>query len=437
VRRAIPAKTARARELRNHATEAERRLWVLLNRRQAAGFRFRRQQPIGPYTLDFYCPEIRLAIELDGGQHAEKRAEHDALRTEYLEAEGVTVLRFWNWEIFKHLDGVTRTIFDEAYCAAGRAGIPMPAPPPDRSRKARAARKAATERGDEAPPAPPLRGGEYINTVGAIPPHEVGGEGGLSHRAPLPEFGVVSRETIEISSSYDNASTPERVEEAPPTPPLRGGEQTAPPLRGGEQQTEFAPEVLARLERFDALLLAESASHNLISQASIADRSERHYRDSAQLYELIPKQAKTLVDLGSGAGFPGLVLAAMGAARGLKVILVESTQKKARFLREAAAVMNLTNVTVMAARIEALTLAPPDVITARALAPLPKLLDFAHAIAGDRTLMLFPKGQDVEGELADAAKSWAFHVKRHASATSPGSVILAINGLRRKRGPRA
>ena len=89
---------ARARRLRRNATDAERKLWHLLRDRRLGGIKFRRQHPRGPYTLDFYCAEAALVIEVDGSQHAE-RVEHDARRTEYLEAEGLQVLRFWNRDV--------------------------------------------------------------------------------------------------------------------------------------------------------------------------------------------------------------------------------------------------------------------------------------------------------------------------------------------------
>lgn len=193
-------------------------------------------------------------------------------------------------------------------------------------------------------------------------------------------------------------------------------------------------ETLARLEAYDALLLERSAQHNLVARSTLDDRWRRHFLDSAQLFPLIPASATRLVDMGSGAGFPGLVLAAMGAERGLKVSLIESTGKKAAFLREAAKAMRLGNVSVIPQRIESTTFSvAPEVITARALASLAKLVGYAYGIAGKNTLCLFLKGQDVEGELTEAAKSWHMDVKRIASVTSPDSAVLAISRLRPSR----
>lgn len=191
-------------------------------------------------------------------------------------------------------------------------------------------------------------------------------------------------------------------------------------------------ETLARLEAFDRKLLA--SPHNLIARSTVGDRWERHYADSAQLFALIPATARKLVDMGSGAGFPGLVLAAMGAERGLQVTLIESTGKKAAFLAEAAAAMGLENVRVLNSRIEAVKLSPPDVITARALAGLPALLGLAAAMAGPETLLILPKGQDVGVELTEAAKSWHMEVEKRPSDTSPDSSLLLIRNLTPKHG---
>jgi very-short-patch-repair endonuclease len=102
-----------ARTLRREPTEAERKLWRHLRNRQLAGTKFRRQQPFGPYVLDFYCAESKLAIELDGGQHAGPQGiDADRLRNEYLKREGLTVLRFWNNQVFEEFDGVLETIIN-------------------------------------------------------------------------------------------------------------------------------------------------------------------------------------------------------------------------------------------------------------------------------------------------------------------------------------
>jgi very-short-patch-repair endonuclease len=100
-----PTMTARARKLRGNMTEAEARLWRALRRDQLNGLNFRRQHPIGPFTLDFYCSSLRLAIELDGGQHASQK-QADERRTRFLSEKRIAVVRYWNNDIFDNLPGV-------------------------------------------------------------------------------------------------------------------------------------------------------------------------------------------------------------------------------------------------------------------------------------------------------------------------------------------
>ncbi|MEZ5892707.1 MAG: 16S rRNA (guanine(527)-N(7))-methyltransferase RsmG [Parvularculaceae bacterium] len=195
------------------------------------------------------------------------------------------------------------------------------------------------------------------------------------------------------------------------------------------REFSLSENMLARLRAYDATLLDWSSRLNLIARSTMEDRWDRHYRDSAQLFALIPETARSLVDLGSGAGFPGLVLAALGADRGLQVTLVESTGKKAAFLSAAAAAMALSNVRVIPQRIESITVSAPDVVTARALAQLEKLLSYAHEFANEKTLLILPKGQDVEVELTEAAKYWHMKVEKRPSATNPGSTVLLIRNL--------
>ena len=100
-----------ARKLRSSLTDAEKRRWRRLQRRQVAGHKFRRQQPIGPYIVDFVCFERRVIVEVDGGQHAEQRS-YDEQRTLWLQARGYRVLRFWNNDVLKNTNGVAQAIVD-------------------------------------------------------------------------------------------------------------------------------------------------------------------------------------------------------------------------------------------------------------------------------------------------------------------------------------
>ena len=101
--------SVRARALRKNLTDAEARLWRQLRYKQLDGFRFRRQQPIGPYIVDFFCPRAKPIIELDGGQHSTDQ-ERDERRTRWLEARGYRVIRFWNNDVLSNTDGVLLTI---------------------------------------------------------------------------------------------------------------------------------------------------------------------------------------------------------------------------------------------------------------------------------------------------------------------------------------
>ncbi|HXP77159.1 MAG TPA: DUF559 domain-containing protein [Stellaceae bacterium] len=101
----------RARRLRANATEAEVRLWSRIRRKQLEGFRFRRQQPLGRYIVDFFCPEARLIVEIDGGQHGEENLA-DAIRTEWLEKRGYRVVRFWNKDVLSNTEAVLESILE-------------------------------------------------------------------------------------------------------------------------------------------------------------------------------------------------------------------------------------------------------------------------------------------------------------------------------------
>ena len=122
-----PTLLAAARSLRSSQTDAEQRLWSCLRRKQLGGFRFRRQHPLARYVLDFFCCEVRLAIELDGGQHTSESAHlYDHERTSFLQKRSITVMRFWNSEVFENLEGVLLVI----YSAAQQKQLPLPSPPP-------------------------------------------------------------------------------------------------------------------------------------------------------------------------------------------------------------------------------------------------------------------------------------------------------------------
>lgn len=187
-----------------------------------------------------------------------------------------------------------------------------------------------------------------------------------------------------------------------------------------------------KLQTHLALLERWQAKINLVGGRTLADAWTRHVADSAQLYALLDDPAAALTDLGSGAGFPGLVLAHLGASN---VRLVESDQRKAVFLREVIRETG-TAAEVVAARAETLPPASADVVTARALAPLPKLLALAQPLLRPGGYGLFPKGRDAERELTDSHKSWIMNVERVPSATDPHGSVLKLTEISPHHGNR-
>ncbi len=188
-------------------------------------------------------------------------------------------------------------------------------------------------------------------------------------------------------------------------------------------------ETLQRLDHLAALLTRWQKTINLIAPKSLPELWTRHIADSLQLLHHVPDSPLRWVDLGSGGGFPGLVVAAVLAERpGSSVILVESDTRKAAFLRECARAAALP-AEVVPERIEqaAPRLAPgTQVVSARALAPLPRLLELAHPFLAAGALGLFPKGRDWERELTEARKGWTLSLDLHHSLGDPHGRILAI-----------
>ncbi|MEK0085445.1 16S rRNA (guanine(527)-N(7))-methyltransferase RsmG [Benzoatithermus flavus] len=186
-------------------------------------------------------------------------------------------------------------------------------------------------------------------------------------------------------------------------------------------------ETLDRLQTYLDLLVRWQKAINLVGPATLADPWRRHVLDSGQLRRSWPKDARRLVDLGSGAGLPGLVLAILGVP---EVHLIESDRRKAAFLREAARACGAA-VTVHAARIEEVPPLMADVVTARALAPLTDLLGLAERHLQPRGVCLFLKGRTVETELTSARESWTMCLHREASLSDSESQVLIISEIRR------
>jgi 16S rRNA (guanine527-N7)-methyltransferase len=198
--------------------------------------------------------------------------------------------------------------------------------------------------------------------------------------------------------------------------------------------TPVSHETAAKLDGFVDHLLRVAPHLNLIARSTLPNVWTRHVADSLQLLPLAP-DANCWIDLGSGAGFPGLVIACALAGRaGATVHLVESIGKKAAFLREAVNDLQVPAV-VHAVRIEDFVKnfrVQPDVVCARALAPLDDLLELAHPLLKTGAQGLFHKGQDVEGELTKAAKYWTIDAELVPSKTSPEGRIVVVRGLKRR-----
>jgi 16S rRNA (guanine527-N7)-methyltransferase len=189
-------------------------------------------------------------------------------------------------------------------------------------------------------------------------------------------------------------------------------------------------ETVPRLEAFIDLLMRWNKKINLVSSGSTGAIWDRHVLDSAQLWRLRRTDAKSWMDLGSGGGFPGLVVAIIAADErpGLHVALVESDQRKAVFLCTAARTLGL-EVTVHAERIADVAAPLVDVVSARALAPLVDLIAYAKSRGSPDGIALFPKGETVHKELADASRRWRFEHRLHPSLTDPRSAVVEIGAI--------
>jgi 16S rRNA (guanine527-N7)-methyltransferase len=185
-------------------------------------------------------------------------------------------------------------------------------------------------------------------------------------------------------------------------------------------------ETIARLEIYAAELVRWQEKINLIGESTLADLWQRHMLDSAQLLRHLPDEPAPLVDLGSGAGFPGLVLAIAGVA---DVHLIEADSRKATFLAEVARLTE-TEVTLHTQRIEHVSPLVAGVVTARALAPLPALLGHAARFSGPSTVGLFHKGRDWRRELTLAREAWTMDTRCEPSTADPESVIMRVENLR-------
>lgn len=193
-----------------------------------------------------------------------------------------------------------------------------------------------------------------------------------------------------------------------------------------QKVTGVSRETMDKFSLYYELLLKWQKAVNLVGKSTLDDIWARHFWDSAQLFPLIPAGCQVLVDMGSGAGFPGLVLSIMGIP---ETHLIESDSRKAAFLAEVARKCGL-NAKVHNSRIEAVQGITADVVTARALASVAELLGYARPfLARSGGICIFPKGKQAQDELLAAQKDWVFHVKHHPSRTAADGQILILSEI--------
>lgn len=187
---------------------------------------------------------------------------------------------------------------------------------------------------------------------------------------------------------------------------------------------ETSADMMARIEH---LVRSEQERQNLVSAGTLPVFQQRHVADSLQLLPHL--REGSLLDIGSGGGFPGLVLATATTA---PVHLVEPRGKRAAFLNEAAETLGLAHVLVHACKVERVNIAPVATITARAVAPLSDLFAWAGHLADSDTLWVLPKGRSAASELAEARRSWQGEFRLVPSATDPEASIVIAENVRRR-----
>ncbi|HKR24713.1 MAG TPA: 16S rRNA (guanine(527)-N(7))-methyltransferase RsmG [Allosphingosinicella sp.] len=194
-----------------------------------------------------------------------------------------------------------------------------------------------------------------------------------------------------------------------------------------EERFDVPRETMARLDAFAALIREESRHHNLVSRSTLGQLWSRHIADSAQLLAFAPSPEARWVDLGSGAGFPGLIVAVL---HGGPVTLVEERKLRADFLRRAAAALGVA-VDIRQARVERLPPVPFEVISARAFAPLGRLLDLGTGLSTTNSVWILPKGRNAQSELEALDASWQGDFRLEPSVTDAEARIIVATGVRR------
>lgn len=202
------------------------------------------------------------------------------------------------------------------------------------------------------------------------------------------------------------------------------------PPDGFEDEFAVPRETMPRLAAYLALLAEENERQNLVSAATMADAWTRHVADSAQLIRFAPADSAWL-DMGTGAGFPGLVVAALHHG---PVTLIEERKLRVDFLRRAADVLRVSHkIELIGSRAERVSPRPFDVISARAFAPLGRLLDLGSRFSTAKTLWILPKGRNARAELDAVRSSWQGDFRIEPSVTDPEAGIIVAQGVMRKR----
>ena len=199
--------------------------------------------------------------------------------------------------------------------------------------------------------------------------------------------------------------------------------------------TQVSRETITSLVKYENYLIRSNKTLNLIGKSTINEIWTRHFLDSSQVIDFIDKNTKNLIDLGSGAGFPGVIIAILAKDRkiSLKVKLIEKSPKKASFLRE---IVNYLNLNVEVLNINALTYTKKleaDLIVARAFKPLRIVLQFLDKNTENWKKVFLFLGKTGQGELLQASKSWHIKYKQRMSVTSNDSVVIEINKLKKKQ----
>jgi 16S rRNA (guanine527-N7)-methyltransferase len=197
-----------------------------------------------------------------------------------------------------------------------------------------------------------------------------------------------------------------------------------------ESAFDVPRETMARLDRFAALVREENERQNLIARASVGCIWLRHIADSAQLLRFVPERDSTWLDLGTGAGFPGMIVALLHQG---PVTLVEERRLRAGFLSRTAEALGV-RVEVVAAKAERIAPRPFQIISARAFAPLGRLLELGTGFSTNKSVWLLPKGRNAESELAALDPSWQGSFRLEPSVTDAEAQIIIAEGVRRKAG---